>query len=430
MILVKVVNLFFFIYNLAWTLTVIISFPLIPLAKSLRFSEKLALRLPMGKPKGQGIWIHALSVGEVLSALPVIISLKQRYPSREIVFTVKTVQGMKIARNELKGKVDLLFPMPLDFWWSIRRAIKRINPSILILVETDIWPGLISQLNNRGSRVILINGRVSPRTFRSYKRFRSLSKKMLNSLDLCLMQSNLDRERFLLAGVAPEKVKVAGNVKFDRVWSPLDEEEHTHWLRILNLRPEQRVWVAGSVHEGEYKIILETYKRLVTHFPDLRLIIAPRKLELTEDIMALSMTMGLRAICKTDLSGTKESYQVLILNTIGELGRLYGLAEISFVGGSLVPVGGHNLLEPASFGCPVIFGPHTHNFVVMSELLIDAKGGKRVMDGEDLFGTMKGLLTTPRRTLEMGRRAKEFVEMNRGAMERIMQYIEGYVKNA
>jgi len=366
----------------------------------------------------------------VISALNLARSLKQEYASKEIVFTVKTPQGMKVARDELKEETGILLPMPMDFWWSIRRVVNYIRPSVFILVETDIWPGLIFYLKKRGVKTILINGRISPRTFKSYKRFRVFFKRMLNELELCLMQSDLDRERLLEIGLLPEKVKTVGNIKFDRTWLPLDEKEHSQWLQLLNIRPENRVWVAGSVHEGEDEIVLETFKRLVSHFPVLRLIIAPRRPEWSEDIYRLSRIKGLKTVRRTDLPGDRDSYHVLILNTLGELGRIYGLAEISFVGGSLIQFGGHNLLEPASFGCPVLFGPYTHNFVLMSQLLIEAGGGKRVNDGEDLFKSMNELLSDQERQKKMGRKAKNFVEANRGALERIIQYIGDYIEAA
>jgi 3-deoxy-D-manno-octulosonic-acid transferase len=366
----------------------------------------------------------------VISALNVARSLKQEYPSKEIVFTVKTSQGMKIARDELEEETGILLPMPVDFWWSVRSIVNSIRPSIFILVETDLWPGLISYLKKKRVKIILINGRISPRTFKSYKRFRFFFKRMLSQLELCLMQSDLDRERLLEIGLLPEKVKTVGNIKFDRTWLPLDKKELEYWHRLLNMRPETRIWVAGSVHEGEDEIVLEVFKKLVSHFPVLRLIIAPRRLEWSEDFYRLSQIKGLKTVRRSDLPGDGDSHHVLILDTLGELGRIYGLAEISFVGGSLVQFGGHNLLEPASFGCPVIFGPYTHNFVLMSQLLIHAGGGRRVNDGEDLFESMNELLSDRERQKMMGSKAKNFVEMNRGALERVMQYIGDYIEAA
>jgi 3-deoxy-D-manno-octulosonic-acid transferase len=334
---------------------------------------------------------------------------------------------MKIARNELEGKVKILLEMPLDFWWSIRRIVNFIRPSFFIFIETDIWPGLVTLLQKRGIKTVLINGRISPRTFKSYWRFRFFTRVMLNSLELCLMQSDLDTRRLLKIGIKAEKVKTVGNIKFDRGWVPMNEKEYKHWLNILNLGPENSVWIAGSTHEGEEKIILDTFRRLHPFFPTLRLIIAPRRIERTGDIAKLSLNEGFKTVLKTGLATNRGPYDVLILDSIGELERIYSVAKISFVGGSMIPIGGHNLLEPASFGLPVLFGPYTHNFVLMSRLLIEAGAGKRVMDGEDLFETMKELLSDPEKSIRMGRRAEKFIEENRGALKRIMEHIENYI---
>lgn len=422
--------MFLFLYHFAWTFIIILALPLIPFIKNRHFIKRLEASLPPSPPGKGSIWIHALSVGEVISAIPLVIALKEAYPSRDVVFTVTTAPGMRIARNELEGKVRVLLPMPLDFWWSVRRVVNYINPSIFILVETDIWPGLIFNLKKRGFKTILINGRISPRTFSSYKRFGFLVRRIFSAIELCLMQSPLDRKRLLDIGISSSKVIAAGNMKFDQNWHPMDKGEYKQWLHTLNIRPEDRVWVAGSIHRGEDEIILENFKRLIPRFPGLRLIIAPRRIEWTEDIQRLSRTKGLREARRTDLPESGESYDVLILDTIGELGRIYGLAEICFVGGSLVPFGGHNLLEPASFGRPVLFGVHTHNFVLMARLLIEAGGGERVTDGEALYQTMNGLLSNRERAGRMGKKAKEFVDMNRGALGRIMVHIGRYIESA
>ena len=412
---------------------IIFSLPLIFFVKTRRIVERLALRLPPVPSKRGSIWIHALSVGEVVSALPLVKALNQKYPSKDIVFTVKTAQGMKIARDELEGEVKALLPMPLDFWWSIRRIVNHISPSLFILIETDIWPGLINHLKKRGIKTVLVNGRISPRTFRSYRRFPFLIRSMLSPIELCLMQSDLDTKRLSQIGIGSDKLKTVGNIKFDRDWAPMDEKEYQHWLDVLNLEIENNIWIAGSTHEGEEEIILDVFGKLRPSYPMSRLIIVPRRIERTEEIHSLSESKGFRTVLKTDLAVKRETYDVLVFNTIGELDRLYGISNISFVGGSLVPEGGHNLLEPASFGLPVLYGPHTEDFALMGEALIEAGGGKRVKDGEDLFETMKALLSDPERSKGMGRRAKEFVEMNRGAVGRVVKHIGVYIdgkKNA
>jgi 3-deoxy-D-manno-octulosonic-acid transferase len=424
----KAINVFSFLYNLAWTLILIFILPILLITDSRRLYGKLALRLPSISPKGKSIWIHVLSVGEVLSAMPLIEAIKDRYPSRPIVLTVKTTQGMKVAREKIGSKVDHLLPMPLDCWWSIRRLVNYIRPSVLLLVEGDIWPGLLSYLKKRDVKAILINGRISPRTFGYYRRFRFFSGKLLDYLELCLMQSDLDKDRLLKVGLFDGKVVTVGNIKFDSDWTVMDDKEHGYWSEQLRLRPENRIFVAGSTHDGEEEIILKTYKKLKNRFPDLVLIIAPRRIERSEDVYRLSVQMGFKTRRRSDsgLDG-HQSYQVLILDTIGELGRIYGLADVSFVGGSMVPIGGHNLLEPASFGCPVLFGVHTHNFLLMSQLLIEAGGGKRIDSPEELYITIQGLLSDKASSIRMGSSARQFVETNSGAVKRVIKYIEDYI---
>lgn len=416
--------MFIFLYHFMWTVVLLLVLPLLPFIKRRkRIAERLSFNLPPASLKGGNVWIHALSVGEVISAIPLVKALSLKYPDKDIVFTVTTSKGLGVAQKELKGNVNALLPMPIDFWWCIQRMVNHIRPSVFILVETDIWPGLIYYLRKRGIKSVLVNGRVSPRTFKSYRRFPLFTRMMFGPLETCLMQSDLDRKRLLGTGIEPKKVRTVGNIKYDRDWVPMDSEERQKLLRSLNLGVEDMIWVAGSTHPNEEEVLLNTFKKLRPSFTHLRLILAPRKIERSEDILEQARDMGLEAVLKTGVSKGRDPYDVVILNTLGELGRIYGISRVSFVGGSLVPFGGHNLLEPAGFGCPVLFGPHTHNFVLMSELLVEAGGGWRVKDAEALYGAMQTLLADTETCNVMGRLAKEFVEKNRGALERVMSCV-------
>lgn len=411
-------------YHLLWTIVFIFLVPIFPLLLlKKRFCERLAFRLPQVSLRQGNIWIHALSVGEVISALPLVDAIGLKYPDTEIVFTVATSKGMAVAQKKLDGKVRILLTMPVDFWWCIRRIVNYIKPSVFILVETDIWPGLIAHLRRRGLESILVNGRVSPGTYNSYRSVPCLVKKMFEPLELCLMQSDLDSERLLGVGIAREKIVTVGNIKFDRDWVPMNGEERGKWLTLLGLEAQDPVWVAGSTHPGEDDAVLEVFKKLRFSFDSLRLILAPRRIEQACDIRDKAQHMGLNAVLKTELSGHKRPYEVLVLNTLGELRRIYGIGRVSFVGGSLVPMGGHNLLESAGFGCPVLFGPYTHNFFDISESLLKAGGGWRVKDRDELYEAVKMLLTDENMRAGMGRLAKEFVEKNGGALELVMSYI-------
>jgi 3-deoxy-D-manno-octulosonic-acid transferase len=416
------------LYHVLATIILIFSLPPYLLVNKGRFKERLGLNLPnLGESEVGRLWVHALSVGELLSAIPLLEALRNRYPSREIVFSVKTATGLEIARERLRGKIDYLLPMPLDFWWSVRRMIKNINPAIYILVETDIWPGLISSLKKRAIKTILVNGRVSPRTGRSYIRWRFFVKRMLRSLELFLMQTELDKNRIIRGGISPDKVKVTGNIKFDRKWRPLDDRERNRWLKLLN-RKNGLIWVAGSTHRPEEKIIFNVFDELLKSFPDLSLIIGPREAHRFDEVYYLARDLGFRAIRRTELPAENQEYNVFILNTLGELGQVYGLADVAFVGGSLASIGGHNVLEPAFFGMPVLFGPYTYNFAAMSQLLIKCGGGKMVADESELLHAMVELLGKKNNREQMGERAKRFVEQNQGALERVIGILKPYLE--
>jgi len=440
------------LYHLLATLIFIFFFPFFYLFKNRnRFRERLGLNLSdINQSQAGRVWVHALSVGEVLSAIPLLEALKNEHPSREIVLSVKTATGLDIARKKLKNTVHYVLPMPLDFWWSARRMIKNINPIIFILVETDIWPGLISLLKKRRVKTVLVNGRLSPHTAKSYRRWRFFIKRLLKMFELVLMQTEIDKGRIMKGGLCPDKIKITGNIKFDKSWRPLNNKEREEWLNLLNLK-NMLIWVAGSTHHPEEKIIFTVFRQLSKSFSDLSLIIGPRDVNRFDEVYNLAREYGLKVIRRTQLSVEKvgtapyassrgaggvvrqelagnQKYNVFILNTLGELGRVYGLADIAFVGGSLAPKGGHNLLEPAFFGIPVLFGPHTYNFFTLSELMIKYNAGKMVADESELLNVMSELLAQKSKREEIGKRAKEFVEQNQGALARVMGILAPYIE--
>jgi len=417
------------IYQIIYTIIIIISSPFILFLAALgnsRIKERFALSLPKSLYENRRIWIHALSVGEVVSAIPLIEAIRLKYRDKEIVFTAATSKGLDIARKEIGDRVKII-PMPLDFWWSVRRIVRHINPSFFVLVETDIWPALIASLSDKKIKCFLVNGRISPRSNKSYKKFSFIIRPLLKRFTLCMMQSELDSKRLLDIGADPARIITTGNIKFDRNWLPMCEEERDNWLTKLCLYPEDDIWVAGSVHGDEGQIILNVFSKLASSFPKLRLVIAPRNIEESDGILKAAKDMGLKAFLKTKTPDNKADCKVIVLNTIGELGRIYGIGKISFVGGSMVPSGGHNLLEPASFGCPVLFGPHTHNFVLMSELLLEDKGGFKVNNEEELYASVKMLLDDPELCTMTGKYAKQFTDKHRGALQEVLNRIDEHV---
>ena len=414
-----------FAYHLAWTFFFILLLPLTPLLKNHRLVQRLLAAPTPCRDGGKTIWVHALSVGEVLSALPLLRSLRKEFPAEEVVLTVTTRQGMEIARRALQNDGLLLLPMPLDFWWPMLRMIQRLRPKLFIVVETDLWPGLMDHLTRRGIKTMLVNGRISPETHKAYRRFRFFFGKMVNMFDACLMQTALDEARLLETGIDAGKVRAVGNIKFDRGLALMDEKERREWWKAFNLSSDQEVWLAGSTHRGEESMIFHAFKQIRASFPSMRLIIAPRRTERSEEIQRLARSKGLRAAMKTAITPNCAPYDVLILDTMGELSRVYGIAGISFVGGSLVPEGGHNLLEPAGFGCPVLFGPHMDDFKVMAEKIVEAGGGIQVQNLQHLLESVLDLVSHREKRDAMGAKAARFVESNQGALARVMGEISG-----
>ncbi len=417
----------YFVYHILTTFALFLSFPFLYLKDSKRLKQRLGLGIPYsGKSAYKKIWVHALSVGEVLSAVPLIYGLKKRYPSRKIVLSVKTISGMEIAKNALKDSIEYILPMPLDFWWSMNRLIREIDPSVFILIETDIWPGLIKSLKKKGVNTILVNGRISPDTGRNYRKWKFLIARFWAPIAMFLMQTELDMDRMIKGGISPEKIRVTGNIKFDGQRTRYADKEVREYSRLIDSR-KRPLWVAGSTHSPEERIILDVFAELIKSFPDICLVIGPREPRRFDGVFNMAESLGFKTVKRTMLPSKKPDYSVIILDTIGELGKVYGLADVAFVGGSLARIGGHNLLEPASFGVPVVFGPHTFNFDLMARLIIQAGGGKRVMDHPELLYILSGLLEKEDLRLEMGKRARSFVEQNQGALERVIDILGPYI---
>ncbi len=394
-----------------------------------RLKDRLALEVPLTSPGPASIWIHALSVGEVKSAFPLVRRIKARYPTKRVVLSASTKQGLELARKEFQGVVDLILTMPLDFWWSQERVIHYVNPEVFLLVETDLWPGLLRRLHRKGIPNVLLNGRISDKTFLYYRKSGPFARLLFKDLSMCFMQTDRDSERLMAIGVAKDKVVTAGNIKFDYPIPSMDQEEKERWRRLLGISNKSTVWIAGSTHGQESYMILEIFAQLQRDYQGLVLILAPRKLDEVVGLIEAARSMGIRCARRSELPGdAKGRPEVVILDTIGELGRIYGLGDIAFVGGTLIPFGGHNLIEPAGFAIPVLFGPHTTNFAWMAEALSHSGGGIRVKDAGELKESVSKLLESQALRREVGRAALCFVKENEGALDRILNYIDTILK--
>jgi 3-deoxy-D-manno-octulosonic-acid transferase len=373
--------------------------------------------------KNQVIWIHAASVGEVKMLPAIIPRLKDEFPQTIIVVSVMTRTGKKEAQKNLKD-VKYIFHPPLDLLWSTRKAARAINPSLFILTETELWPNLIREVKKRDSKIALINGRMSNRSFPNYKRFKFFFSKVLFFVDVFCMRSQLDAKRIISLGAPPHKVNVVGNIKFDSIFFQEESSGRKQVDAFSQIVSRKKIIVAGSTHPTEEEMILRAFKKLISSHSDLILIIAPRHLNHLNELEKDLTQFGLNSIRRSELNQNLDPRcEVIILDTLGELNQFYSLAKIAFVGGSLVPKGGHNLLEPARFSVPVLFGPYVDNFQEMAVLLRTSGGGIQVKDETELYLKMDELIIDESKRKILGQKAKEAISQQASAAERTAQIL-------
>lgn len=411
-------------YNLALMGATIYTFPLwatlIGAKPKLRnaFLDKLTGRTPKTLGFSENIWFHAVSVGEVVASIPLVEAMASRWREKTIFLSTVTSTGQSVAKDRLKC-IKGTFYLPYDFIWSVERAVRRIRPRLFITAETELWPNLFLRLDSRGVLKAVVNGRISDRSYPRYLRMRALFKEVLRCIELICMQSEQSAERAVSLGAPEKRVHVVGNLKFD---IPIKEAEEEQWRKVLGIPPKVPVIVAGSTHQGEEEVILGIFQRLSISNPDLWLVLAPRAPERFSEVERISQRMRV-PIRRRSSNGPLEA-RVILLDTIGELGQVYSVAKVAFVGGSLCPKGGHNPLEPASLGRAVVFGPHMENFREIGSALIDANGAKQVRDSLELEKCLEELVSNPLAADEMGSRARAAVEANRGATWRTMALLE------
>lgn len=359
------------------------------------------------------IWVHAVSVGEVLAVVGLIDRLRAKHKDKRIVITTVTKTGYELARKKFP-KEDMVLFAPLDFFWAVRQYIAAIRPEIYITAETEIWPNLLTTLARRDIPIAMVNGRISATSFYRYQRFRSLLQKVLRPVRIFCMQSSLDADRIISLGALPKNVMVAGSMKFDEV-SPAE----TISIAKLGLGPDALVWVAGSTHPGEEKIILDVYKKLKPKFPLLDLIVAPRHIERVPEVSQLISANGFTAVCFSRIASEPVNADaVILIDTIGQLKALYSLATIVFIGKSLTGTGGQNLIEPAFYAKPVIVGPNMQNFEDITELFLESRSIIQIQGPEQLEAAVDRLLSDPQLRRALGERALKTVQKNQGATSR------------
>jgi 3-deoxy-D-manno-octulosonic-acid transferase len=391
------------------------------------FRERMG-RLPvyLNVDGERSIWVHAVSVGEVLAARPLVESLKARFPGLRVFLSTTTVTGNAVARKSVRG-TDGLFYAPFDWPGPVRKALATLNPALLVLVETEIWPNLIHEARAKGTRVAVVNGRISPRSFARYRLVRRWLGSVLHDVDLFLMQGESHAERARMIGAPAEKVRVTGNLKFDAAEAPRASGRLVRFL-LDGQRQYRQMWVAGSTVTGEEELVLRAFHRVRERLPETRLILAPRHPERFSEVPALVEAAGFRCLRRSELDpGRWRGGEVLLLDTMGELAQIYPLATVVFVGGSLVPSGGHNILEPAVAAKPIVVGPHMENFQEIAEQFRAEGALVQVRSAEELAREVESLLTDEVRRKSLGERARGLIERNRGALGRTLDALGSLV---
>jgi 3-deoxy-D-manno-octulosonic-acid transferase len=365
----------------------------------------------------RSIWIHAVSVGEVIAVRPLTKRLKRAFPKTRIALSVTTPTGRRVAEERLEG-IDDLFSCPFDLALLVRRVMRRVKPVAVVLVETEIWPHLLREAHRAGAVTLLVNGRISDRSFPRYRRVRPFLKRYLAEVDRFLMQSELYARRIVELGAPDEAVRVAGSLKFDADHGGAEERKE-------RITPTGRpVLIGGSTLAPEETILLSVFERLRAGRPDLFLVLAPRHPARFDEVYDLAKARGLAVARRSQSPTANAGADVLILDTLGELASVYAEGEAVFVGGSLAAWGGHNIIEPASKGKPVLFGPHMQNFADIARLFLDADAAIQVASERDLERAFRELLEEPARREALARRALRVIEGNRGAADRTVAALE------
>jgi 3-deoxy-D-manno-octulosonic-acid transferase len=376
------------------------------------------------------IWIHAVSVGETLTTRALLADLRARFPHLKIFLSTTTMTGQQVAKK--LPDVDGVFYFPYDWSFTVARTLNIVKPKLFVMMETEIWPNLLRECQVRGIRTALVNGRVSPRSYRRYQRIRPLFKRVLQDVDRFCMQSEESARRILDLGAARERVSVTGSLKFDSLdWPGVGPhgQSRDRVLRYFRIGAGRPVVIAASTLRGEDAAALAAFRRAKATWPNALLIIAPRHPERFGEVTRLAAEEGFHVTRRSELPVDAEPRgDVVVLDTIGELARLYQIATLVFVGGSLVDAGGHNILEPAIFGKPIVFGPHMQNFAEIADDFLAKGAALQVQTPRELEDVMLELLSDPVRRAGVGAAARALVEANRGAKARTLAVLETLVR--
>ena len=375
------------------------------------------------------IWIHAVSVGEVTAAAPIVASLKIKRPEVQIIFSTSTETGQEMARKFIKG-ADAFIYFPLDIPYIVRKMIKLARPDVFVLVETELWPNFLRICKMRHIKALMVNGRISPRSYSKYRMTKFFWKIILFNLDAAGMIAGIDAVRLQDIGMDSSKIKVLGNAKYDALAALAEPALREEIACKFNARKNERFFIAGSTHEGEEKIIISVYRELLKRYPDLKLIIVPRHIERTNDVLGLLRQANFDdVITLSDINngGQRKDERIIVVDVIGELFKVYSLATIVYCGGSLVPKGGQNILEAAAWGKVIFYGPSMEDFSQEKDLLEEAGCGVTIKNAEELLRGIIQALENPEELRRRGEKGKAVVQANIGAAARYADLISKHI---
>jgi 3-deoxy-D-manno-octulosonic-acid transferase len=375
----------------------------------------------------ESIWIHAVSVGETLTVRALVADLKRRYPNLRIFLSTTTMTGQDVARRNVQD-VDAVFYFPFDLAFAVRRTLRLVKPRLFVMMETEIWPNLLRQCKRMGVATVLVNGRISSRSYPRYRLARPFFRRVLADVDRFCMQTEESARRIVDIGADPARVVVTGSLKFDSFDKPgapaVEGRGQNRVLRYFRISSGRPVIVAGSTMPDEEQIVLQAFKRIKATVTNPLLVIAPRHPERFGQVAQLARDQALVTVKRSDLPIDAEPRaDVVVLDTIGELAQVYQIATAVFVGGSLVDTGGHNMLEPAIHGKPIVFGAYVHNFKEIADTFIAHDAAIQVASPRGLEEALLGLLTEPVRRARLGAAARALVESNRGAKDKSLAII-------
>jgi 3-deoxy-D-manno-octulosonic-acid transferase len=368
------------------------------------------------------LWLHAASVGEIVATSPIVREIRRQLPGVPVLISVVTANGYEMAKRIIPEADSIIF-FPLDLPWLSRRVITRIKPTLFVLVETELWPNFLFSCRDLAIPVMMVNGRISDKSVGNYRYLFTILDRMLETVNRFCMQSTIDAQYIIRLGAKPRRVFVTGNTKYDQTHTEVSAAEREHLARLLKLPGQAPVIVAGSTHRGEEEFVLAAFNKVRENIPAARLILAPRDNLRGGEVASLTEKYGLKAVRRTDLDKADGAHDVIVLDTIGELGKIYSIGDVVFVGGSLVATGGHNILEPAAHGKPILVGPNMFNFKDSYALFSGRGACDTVYDSVDLGDKFVSLLSDDAARTEMGEKALAIIQENQGAAIRSVQHI-------